>query len=413
MKNKFLAIVCLGLATLVGCGGGGGGSSNQSSTPTPLAVGATSYDNKNNISLDLPQLSSVGGNSIAESVTFGDFFQDGTYSAFVAVAQSGAFAKAYFFKKNANGAWDDSTASLLTSTDVCATVTQAITADLNGDGKPDVYVACGGGSASKQVVFMSQRSASTYVRLETNFTLQSWGAAAGDIDGDGDVDVVATDSGGTVALMNDGQGNLVKDSTSRVPTAGAGLPTLHRKVFLLPRRDALPDLVIAGSGVGLNATTIFLKNDATMPGHFYVNQATGASSLFESKVLNGITTAKVYDVIESDNFLYALAKYVPVENAATATEVLLLRYELTKNNAANSSLNLCSNSNNTCLPSTGSNNALTLPSDPYSPSDHRFVSQLKLLSSTGRFVAYDGACTFLQGDPSYASSSCGFSVLGP
>ena len=414
MKNKFLTMVWLGLATLAGCGGGGGGP-NQPLVPTPLAVAGSSYANKNSIALDLPQLKSVGGNSIAESVTFGDFFQDGTYSAFVAVAQSGAPAKAYFFKKNTNGGWDDATANLLTSTDVCATVTQAITADLNGDGKPDVYVACGGVTASKQVIFMSQRNASTYVRQETSFTLQSWGAAAGDIDGDGDIDIVATDNGGSVALMNDAQGNLTKDTTNRVPAAGAGLPTLHRKVFLLPRTGGRPDLVIAGSGAGLNATTIFLKNDTTdpaKPGYFYVNQATGASSLFESKVLNGVTTAKVYDVIESDSYLYALAKYEPVENATFATEVMLLRYELPKNNVANSDLNLCANSNNTCVPTTGSGNALTLPSNPYSSSDG-FVSQLKLLTSSGRFVAYDGACTLVQGDTNYATSRCGFGVVGP
>jgi len=410
MTNKFLAMAWLGLATLVGCGGGGGGGSSPSATPGPLAVEGSSYANKNSIALDLPQLKSVGASSIAESVTFGDFFQNGTYSAFVAVAQgAGAPAKAYFFKKNASGGWDDATATLLTSTDVCATVTQAVTADFNGDSKPDVYVACGGSvAATKQVLFMSQRNASTYVRQETSFTLQSWGAASGDIDGDGDIDVVATDNGGSVALMNDGQGNLTKDTTNRVPAAGAGLPTLHRKVFLLPRTGARPDLVIAGSGAGLNATTIFLKNDTTdptKPGYFYVNQATGASSLFESKVLNGVTTAKVYDVIESDSYLYALAKYEPVENASAATEVMLLRYELPKNNVANSDLNLATIT-------VGSSSSLTLPSNPYSPTDG-FVSQLKLLNTSGRFVAYDGACTLLQGDTNYATSRCGFSVQGP
>ena len=405
MKNKFLAIVWLGLATLVGCGGGGGGGAPQSSTPTPLAVEGSSYANKNSIVLDLPQLKSVGANSIAESVTFGDFFQNGSYSAFVAVTQSSGPAKASFFKKNASGGWDDATASLLTSTDVCTTVTQAVTADFNGDGKPDVYVACGGSAAaSKQVLFLSQRASSTYVRQETSFTLQSWGAAAGDIDGDGFIDVVATDNGSTVALMNDGLGNLTKDTTNRVPSAGAGLPTMHRKVFLLPRTGARPDLVIAGSGAGLNATTIFLKNDATTPGHFYVNQSTGASSLFENKVRSGGTTAKVYDVIESDNYLYALAKYVPVENAATATEVLLLRYELPKNNVINSDLNLA-------VATAGGSDVLALPSNPYSPTDG-FVSQLKR-NSAGSFVAYDGACTLLQGDTNYATSRCGFSVVGP
>jgi len=413
MTNKFLAMVWLGLATLVGCGGGGGGSSPPA-IPAPLAVEGSSYANKNSIALDLPQLKSVGASSIAESVTFGDFFQNGTYSAFVAVAQgAGAPAKAYFFKKNASGGWDDATATLLTSTDVCATVTQAVTADFNGDSKPDVYVACGGSvAATKQVLFMSQRNASTYVRQETSFTLQSWGAAAGDIDGDGDIDVVATDNGNTVALINDGLGNGASSLslvTTRVhpPSNGDSFPTLHRKVFLLPKSGANPDLVIAGSSSGSNSySTIFIKNDTAQPGNFFVSQSTGASNLFEGNVISGGTTsANVYDVIQSDSYLYALAKYKPVENASAATEVLLLRYELPKNNVANSDLNLVTIT-------AGGSSSLTLPSNPYSPTDG-FVSQLKLLTSSGRFVAYDGACTLVQGDANYASSRCGFSVVGP
>lgn len=415
MQNKFSLWVWLSLAALAGCGGGGGAS--PPAVPTPLAVEGSSYANKNSIALDAPQLKSVNSSSIAESLTFGDFFQNGTYSAFVA---AGSPAKAYFFKKNASGGWDDATSSLLSTTDVCATVTQAITADFNGDGKPDVYVACGGGvGATKQVMFMSQRSASTYVRQETSFTLQSWGAAAGDIDGDGDIDVVATDNGNTVALINDGLGNGATSLslvTTRVhpPTNGDSFPTLHRKVFLLPKSGANPDLVIAGSSSGANAySTIFIRNDTAQPGNFFVSQSTGASNLLEGKVISGGTTsANVYDVIQTDSYLYALAKYKPVENAFTATEVMLLRYELPKNNVANSDLNLCANSNNTCVPTTGSGNALTLPSNPYSPTDG-FVSQLKLLNSTGRFVAYDGACALVQGDTNYATSRCGFSVVGP
>lgn len=115
----------------------------------------------------------------------------------------------------------------------------ALTADLNGDKKPDVYVVCGGATAGsfKQVLFMSQASAATYVRQETSFTLQqAFGASAGDIDGDGNVDLVVTDNGLTVAFMNDGRNlgaaSFVRDDT-RIPTSGAGqiFPTLHRKVF--------------------------------------------------------------------------------------------------------------------------------------------------------------------------------------
>ena len=114
---------------------------------------------------------------------------------------------------------------------------------------------------------------------------QSWGATAGDIDGDGDIDLVVTDNGQAIVLINDGlrsgASSFSKD-TGRIPTTGSGqdFPTMHRKVFLLPRSNAKPDLVIGGSGAVNNITMVYLKNDN---GHYYLNHATGASNVFENK----------------------------------------------------------------------------------------------------------------------------------
>jgi hypothetical protein len=338
--------------------------------------------------LDLPQIptittTSLVGSSIPESLTFGDFFQDGTYSAFVSVSQTGAAAKAYFLKKNSSsGLWEDFTSTLLTDRNVCTTVAMALTADLNGDKKPDVYVVCGGATAGsfKQVLFMSQASAATYVRQETSFTLQqAFGASAGDIDGDGNVDLVVTDNGLTVAFMNDGRNlgaaSFVRDDT-RIPTSGAGqiFPTLHRKVFLLPRLNAKPDLVIGGSGSGSNTTMVYFKNDNA---HFHLDHTTGVSNVFESKMLNGIS-AQLFDLVETDTYLFVLAKYVTVENAAAATTMAVLRYELAANNQLATQLNLIGNE-------------LALPSNPYSPLGG-YVSQIKR-NSQGAFVAFDAACS--------------------
>lgn len=392
MKNKLFVLELLLSATLLGCGGGGGGSAggDRAVVPSPLGVAFTSYANKNNIALDAPQIprittTSPAGSSVAESLTLGDFFQEGSYSAFVAVSQSGTSAKAYFLKKNANGIWDDASSSVLTDRSVCITVVQAITADFNGDGKPDVYVVCGGASAGafKQVLFMSQPNTSNYLRQETSFTLQqAWGATAGDIDGDGDVDLVVSDNGQAIALMNDGRGlgaaSLSKD-TSRIPSQdGVNVfPTLHRKVFLLPRTNAKPDLVIGGSGAVSNTTMVYLKNNGS--GYYYLNHSTGISNVFESQLLGGVT-AQLFDLIETDTYLYVLAKNAPLESASSATSMSVLRYELPARNQSASQLNLI-NMNGT---------ELALPGNPYSPLGG-YVSQIKP-NRQGAFVAFDGAC---------------------
>jgi hypothetical protein len=94
MKNKCLLYVLLTTLALIGCGGGGGGSPSTSQnnlTPTlpPPKTGAgTSYGNKHEIVLDNPQVTALSA-SDGRTVTFGDFFQEGEYSAFVTVDVSG------------------------------------------------------------------------------------------------------------------------------------------------------------------------------------------------------------------------------------------------------------------------------------------------------------------------------------
>ncbi len=379
---------------LLGCGGGGG----SGLVPPPLAVLATSYDNKNSISFDQPQVTGIAS-SIASSLALGDFAQEGAYAAFVAVGQLSGAPIANFYRKSGSG-WTEIAGLINGDKTVCANVMQTITADFNKDGKPDVYVVCGGNV--KQLFFMSQSSGG-YLRQESPFTLtDSWGAAAGDLDGDGDVDLVLTDNGLTYAYMNDGsqQGAAsfgTTPSAGRVPTVGTGVidfPTRHRKVFLLPRANGLPDLVIGGDGASNNKTMILLKNQS---GTFYANaNSPTTSNTFEGYAIAGVAL-KPFDVVETTSFLYVLAKNADVSTASNATTLVVLRYELpANNNPATSLINLTG--------ADGTNGADPVVFTQTSAPSDGFVAQMK--PASGKLVAYDGACATLVG-------RCAFNVTAP
>lgn len=392
-----LLATTLAALTLLGCGGGGG----SGLIPPPLAVEATSYGNKNTISFDQPQLTGVTS-SIASSITLGDFAQEGAYSAFVAVGQLSGAPTARFYRKSGGG-WAEIANLIKGDNSVCSNVIQAITADFNNDGKPDVYVVCGG--PGKQVFFMSQSSGG-YVRQESPFTLtDSWGAAAGDLDGDGDVDLVLTDNGLTYAYLNDGQklgaaSFASTPSAGRIPTAAAGVdfPTRHRKVFLLPRIGKGPDLVIGGDGASNNKTMILLKNDN---GSFFANPNTLSTfNTFEGHTINNVAL-KPLDLVETSRFLYVLSRDADISGAVTAqTNLLVLRYELpANNNPAISVINFvgADGTNSTNEASFAVFKQTAAPSDGY-------VAQFKPVN--GKLVAYDGACVDL-------ANRCAFNVTAP
>ena len=409
MTQYFSRWILLLIVSLSGCGGGGGGAAPDGSAlpvfPKALAVAAASFENKNNTDtlLNSPQIpeittSSPTGKSISESLAMADFFQEASYSAFVAVSQTGAASKAYFLKKNASGAWVDSTSSLLSEADrtVCSKVVQALSADFNNDGKPDVYVACGGTSAVQQIVFLSQATQSTYIRQETTgISIQSWGASAADIDGDGRIDIVSSDGNGVVQLTNNGVSNGVL-SWSKKTQAQMGItnltdfPTMPRKVFLLPNSGGLPDLVVAGDGDQINNTMVWMKNQS---GTFNFNGNSLVSRIAENYPMVDAnaqpTNATIFDLVINSSNLFVLVKNATVENASNATSMAILRYELPKDTPG-TQLNLIASSPTVALPSAN-----------YQPAGG-FVSQIKP-NSTGQFVAYDADCVSTE-------QRCGFVV---
>lgn len=214
MKKTLSILMSVLVCALVGCGGGGGGSgasggSSQSQSVdtwpiyAALSVAGTSYENKNDTRLDRTQLDRFVSNISPISVTFGDFFQEGQFSAFVVFnGASGQAGEAHFLRwKASESRWIDDSDRILSRANgngsACVSSQYAITADFNLDGKPDVYLACAKPTLAsqpvEQLLFLSQANG-TYVRQTSGFLVDGKSAAALDIDGDGDIDLLVSNS---------------------------------------------------------------------------------------------------------------------------------------------------------------------------------------------------------------------------
>jgi hypothetical protein len=275
---KYTAIAC-SIFSLVACGGGGSNSDTPIVPPNivPIAVFGTSYENKNSIkfdqtqvpgvrNLEIPKIYSDELDSNERSVTFGDFLQEGKYSAFVSSMRAtnkygianlpDEPGVAYFLSQDARGVWRDRTSELLkTKADrtTCVSASYSITADFNNDGKPDVYISCSGVDndfhnfgfsmaelikikSSNQILFLSQ-SNGTYKRTEVPFNIYSHQASAADINGDGNVDIVTINVFGN-SIFHDSNSGV--DSVSVLLGNGDG--TFKQDTTIIPKSASMEDL---------------------------------------------------------------------------------------------------------------------------------------------------------------------------
>jgi hypothetical protein len=240
----------------ISCDGAGGTAKQSVALIVPMPVFKTSYENKNNIDfgntaipsiryMGIPKVYADETDSPDRSVTFADFTQEGKYSAFTHVNRNAnkyglpnlndVPGVAYFVQQDENDKWVDISSKLIPNVadrTTCITNSYSFTADLNNDGKPDVYLACSGLEAGRgtvpgvdfettqrasQVIFLSQPDG-TYKRVESTYLIYAHKAALADIDGDGNVDVVTADpynvnDGLPFILWGNGDGTFRRDDT--------------------------------------------------------------------------------------------------------------------------------------------------------------------------------------------------------
>ena len=340
MKKHIIAVVALvGVLAanlcLVGCGGGGSGGGIVISEPpvvppvvTPRTVSTLSYNNKILIDTDSVQLPSLrllrdthgwtfsatetsagcntpgcnGGIVNDRSLAFGDFLQDGSFSAFMTTWRRTGVHDNYlknkpivdapnkvYFMKFVNGKWVDKTSTLLPNEAdrySCVSHSYTAVADFNKDGKPDLFVSCHGIDYSfgpgdtisgqgieqifpttwrsilfnKQLVYLSQ-SNGTYRRTEVTEDIYGHHASTADIDGDGNADVATTNaSWGNINsnedyrpffLMGRGDGTFTKNY-SRMPArivTDVGSSIHIYWTYLIPTENGRVDLVAVGDKV--------------------------------------------------------------------------------------------------------------------------------------------------------------------
>ena len=276
-----LRVVMLMVASLAplpwvsGCGGGGGSDSPAPPPPAPVpappgpAPTDTSYLHYKNIGL-VPQTLPSGDKTVR---AYGNFTGSGRLDYFRAVstydknlppdqATAGRFE---FYAKQADGSFVLDTALLPVATG-CVQPGKAIVGDFNGDGRPDVFVACYGYDAppypgERNKVVLSQPDGTYVISDASADSGFNHAASAADLNGDGKLDVVVVnnfDADRAYTLINDGSGHFTREATSRLPSAIK--PGNYFSVELVDvNEDGWLDLVVGGHEYESAPTSVFIN----------------------------------------------------------------------------------------------------------------------------------------------------------
>jgi enediyne biosynthesis protein E4 len=176
------------------------------SVPPAVSIGAVGTGLAGSAAPVVPRLPSATG-----PMALGDYDGDGTLDLFVggrAIPAAYPQAASSELYRNVNGRFvlDSANSALLRDIGL---VSSAMFADINGDGKPDLVLARDWGSI---VLLLNQGG--HFVRAPASWGLDKWtsrwiGIAAGDLNGDGRLDLVATSWGRNTMLQADSVRPLV------------------------------------------------------------------------------------------------------------------------------------------------------------------------------------------------------------
>ena len=178
-----------------------------------------------------------------------------------------------FLGGDGKGGFSDTSATVLGPLETTSYSPSYVVADFNGDGLPDVFAGNGGPDAppfpgGQSLLFMQTPAGAlsdeTAARLPQQL-FSTTAADAADVDGDGRPDVYLSCFGSPTCptpelLMNDGTGHFTVN-TSRIPPS-ASLNHYQPARFVDVNQDGSPDLVLGGAG-GPVPQDLLLMNDGT------------------------------------------------------------------------------------------------------------------------------------------------------
>jgi len=268
------AIVWFGICMMIAIGFVACGDSNSSSggdTAETLNLNISANPNvdltssytlhKTTLYVDYNAITTQTGFKLA--IAYADINHDGKIDVFLSAGDATTNrTPVQVLMNNGSNIFSAQTASVITNVEPGVVhPRKALTGDYNGDGWPDVFVIGHGYDqppfpGEYPLLFLSNGNGTLrYVSGFESLVGFHHGGASADIDADGDIDIFVADNNAPFFLINDGHGNLTKD-TSRLTTEINGKPFFTAELIDIDK-DGYVDLIVGGHEHEGMPTTIY------------------------------------------------------------------------------------------------------------------------------------------------------------